>query len=128
MYSQINGNKSVNNKFGKQNDEKPERISSNRKEWITPPAEGDPEVKMIGKKEVRWCAKCRYGKGIWTTSHDTATHQAKNLEGASSSKLSDSPSTISNNDKVSLNPSLQAALNTLCGDVGDVVSDDEASN
>ena len=57
MYSQINKNKSNKNKFEKHDNGKTERALATRKEWITPPAEGDPEVKIIGKKEVRWCAK-----------------------------------------------------------------------
>jgi len=128
MYSKINGNKSGKNRFDKKDDENTDRASANRKEWTTPPAEGGSEVKMIGKKEVRWCAKCRYGKGMWTTTHDTATHQKKNVESASATKPSNAPATTSNNDKVNLNPSLQAALNTLCGDVGIAESDDEALN
>ncbi|MHA7927730.1 MAG: hypothetical protein ACX936_21230, partial [Marinobacter sp.] len=77
------GKKGRGNSNGQQNGGSPKNrgqgtpSKNNRFAWLSvPPKPGDPDVKVFGDKAYKWCAKCDRGKGRWSPSHETSTHNS----------------------------------------------------
>ena len=59
----------------KPKDPKDDKSSNKAPGKWAPPKDNDPLEKEIDGKKMKWCAKCRRGKGRWNDSHTTADHQ-----------------------------------------------------
>jgi hypothetical protein len=64
--------------------------SSSGSKWAAP-KDGEPHTKTINGKTMKWCAKCRDGKGRWTKTHHTNGHTDHSNKGSNGNGNGSSP-------------------------------------
>lgn len=46
----------------------------NHQTWMTTQPNHPSDTKVVDRRVYSWCSKCRQGKGLWVSHHNTSTH------------------------------------------------------